>query len=131
MKNYFLLLLSFYFMSATGQKIYKKDLLDLEKKVYKQALNNFDLDAAKNATCRIIALEGEQSSYLDTLAFIYFNQKNYLSCLKISDKILQKGEKLPVLELKAVSLENLNFPKEAIAAYEKVFQQKKRTLYRL
>ncbi len=125
MKNYVLLVLMLSFLPTTAQKLYKKDLLDLEKNIYKQAINNFDLETAKDATYHIIALEGEQSKYLDTLAVIYFNQKNYLSCLKVSDRILKKEEKLSILELKAVSLENLNATKEAIDVYEKIYQQKK------
>ena len=108
-----------------GQKLYKKDLLQIEKDIYTSALKNYDLDAAKNAVYQILNLEGEKSSYQDSLAIIYFNQKNYLSCLSVSDKILKSEEKLNLLEIKAVCLENLNAPKEAIETYEKIYKQKK------
>ena len=125
MKKIILILFIMSLNHSFAQKLYKKDLLNLEKQVYKEATENYDIDAAKNAVYRIIALEGENSTYLDTLAYIYFNQRNYLSCLKVSDKILKKGEKLDILGLKAVSLENLNAIKEAIDVYEKLYQQKK------
>jgi len=125
MKNILYLIVFLNFYSAIGQKLYKKDLLQLEKQIYHNALKNYDVDAAKNAVYHIIELEGKQSTFLDTLAYIYFNQKNYLSCLAVSDKILQKEEKLPIMELKAVSLENLNATKEAIDVYEKIYKQKK------
>ena len=125
MKKIILLFFIISFSSSFAQKLYKKDLLAIEKQVYEKSTQYYDIDAAKNAVYRIIALEGEQSSFVDTLAYIYFNQQNYLSCLKVSDEILKKGDKLPILELKAVSLENLNAPKEAIEVYEKIYQQKK------
>jgi len=109
----------------SGQKLYKKDMLSLEKDVYKEALQNYDLQTAQVAAYHIIKLEGAQSTYLDSLAFIYFNQKKYLPCVKVADKILKSQEKLPILELKAASLENLNAVKEAIDAYDKIYSQKK------
>ena len=111
-----------------GQKVTHASLLQLKKDIYSEALKNYDLDVAKNALYHIIKLEGESSTYVDSLAYVYFNQKNYLSCLQVSNKILKKGEKLNVLEMKAVSLENLNAPKEAISSYEKIFAQKKTPL---
>ncbi len=125
MKKIFVLLVLFGFQIGHSQKLTKKDFLTIEKNIYKEALHNFDLDAAKNAIYQIIGVEGEQSKYIDSLAYLYFNQQKYLSCVSVADKILQKEKKLPILELKAVSLENLNAIKEAIAAYEQVFAQKK------
>jgi len=125
MKNLIIIIVLFVVQVGQSQKLTKKDYLKIEKDVYHKALNNYDLDAAKNAIYQIIAVEGEQSEYMDSLAFVYFNQQNYLSCLKVSEEILQKEEKLPILELKAVSLENLNAVKEAITAYEKIFAKKK------
>ena len=109
------------FSNAFSQKLYKKDLLNLEKSIYKKALKNYDLETAKNAVYHILELEGEQSMYLDTLAYIYFNQKNYLSCLQVSNQILKQKEKKDILELKAVSLEKLNDIKSAIDVYEKLY----------
>ena len=108
-----------------GQKLYKKDLLALEKSIYKEALNNYDLETAQTAVYHIIKLEGEQSKYMDTLAFIYFNQKKYLPALRVADKILKKQEKLPILEIKAVALENLQALKDAIDTYDKIYKLKK------
>ena len=111
-----------------GQKLYKKDLLNLEKDIYSHALKNYDLDAAKNAVYHIIALEGEQSTFIDTLAYIYYNEKNYVSCLQVSNRILKQKEKPDILQFKAVCLENLNDIKAAIAVYEKIYAIKKDVL---
>ncbi len=115
-------------LSGFGQKLHKEDLLNLEKNIYKDALKNYDLDAAKNAIYLIIAIEGDQSKFIDSLAYIYFNQKNYVSCLQVSNQILQQKETLDILEIKAVCLENLNDIKEAIAVYEKIYALKKDVL---
>ncbi len=125
MKKYVFLFLLMITAHVFGQKLYKKDLLKIEKDIYKSALNNLDLPVAKNAVYHIIALEGEQSPYLDSLAFIYFNQKAYVPCVKTADRILKQRPSLAILELKAAALEQLNAFKEAIAAYEKIYAQKK------
>ena len=111
-----------------GQKLYKKDLLDLKKSIYNHALKNYDLNVAKNAVYHIIALEGEQSTFIDTLAYIYFNEKNYVSCLQVSNRILKQKEKPDILQFKAVCLENLNDIKGAIEVYEKIYALKKDVL---
>jgi len=123
-----LLLISFVLFGLTtinAQKLSKSDLLSLEKKIYKQSIQNYDLETAKNSVYHIMAIEGENSSYLDSLAYIYFNKKNFMSYISVADKILKKEEKLPILERKAIALENLGATKEAIAIYEKVYAQKK------
>ncbi len=125
MKKFIILSFLLGISSVYGQKLYKNDLIQIEKNIYQTALNNYDLAAAKDAVYHIVALEGAQSTYKDTLAFIYFNQKKYLSCLKVADDILTRKQSMPVLELKAASLEQLNALKEAIAVYEKIYAQKK------
>ncbi len=125
MKKLLIILLALSINLSFGQKLYKKDLLDLQKKTYKLAIQNYDLEAAKNSVYQILAIEGEQSVYQDSLAYIYFNQKNYVSYITIADKILKKSEKMDILERKAIALENLGAIKEAVTVYEKVFAQKK------
>jgi len=125
MKKYLIILLALTVNLSFGQKIYKKDLLNLHKKSYKMAIQNYDLEAAKNSVYQILAIEGEQSTYQDSLAYIYFNLKNFGSYIVVADKILAKSEKMDLLERKAIALENLGAIKEAVAVYEKVFAKKK------
>ncbi len=122
-----IILLIFVFLNTiiSAQKLHKNDLLNLEKNIYKQSVRNYDLETAKNSVYHIMALEGENSTYLDSLAYIYFSQKNFLSYVSVADQILKKEEKLPILERKAIALEKLGAIKEAIAVYEKVYAQKK------
>ena len=123
-KNVMLVLFMMLYSVSFGQKLYKKDLLNLEKSVYKEALSNYDLETAQTAIYHIIKLEGEQSTYLDTLAYVFFNQKKYLPALRVANKILNKEEKMPILQIKAVSLENLQAIKEAIDTYDKIYKLK-------
>ncbi len=125
MKKLALIIFVFSTAFVQAQKIKKSDLLSIEKNIYKKALQNYDLEQAKNSVYHILELEGQESTYLDSLAYIYFNQKNYAATLKTSNEILKKQEKAPILEMKAISLENLNMPKEAIDVYEKIFTKNK------
>ena len=128
MKRVLIIILVLNISLCFGQKIYKKDLLDLHKKTYRQAISNYDLEVAKNSIYQILSIEGERSTYIDSLAYIYFNQKNYISYLSVANKILATSEKMDILERKAIALENIGAIKEAIVVYERVFSQKKATI---
>jgi len=117
------LLLSIQF--SFGQKITKQSLLSLQKTIYHKAMENYDLETAKISIYQILAIEGKQSTYLDTLGYLYFNQQNYISYIRVADQILKKELKLPILERKAIALENIGAIKKAIATYEKLFALKK------
>jgi len=125
MRKLFILLTLSFFSQIYAQKLKKSDLLNIEKNIYKEAMSNFDLDAAKNSVYHILAIEGNSSSYLDSLAYIYFRTQKYASTVKVANKILEKKDDISILEIKAIALENLNLIKEAISIYEKMFMQKK------
>ncbi len=108
-----------------AQKLKKSDLLKIEKDIYKTAISNYDWDVAKNAIYHITELEGKSSTYMDSLAYIYFNTNKFVSAVKVADKILGQRKNQAILELKAVSLEKLNLPKDAINIYEKIYAKQK------
>ena len=71
---------------------------------------------------QIVAIEGENSSYKDSLAITYFSVGNYISSHLIAKELLvSKPENIQLLEINAVSLQNLGYAKEAIEAYEVLF----------
>ncbi len=125
MKKLFLLFTLSFFVVTQAQKMKKSDWLAIEKNIYNEAINNYDWDVAKNSIYHILAIEGKGSTYLDSLAYIYFNTQNYISTVKVADKILKQRKNPAILEIKAIALEKLNLPKEAIAIYEKMFAQNK------
>lgn len=75
----------------------------------------------------IIAIEGENSSYKDSLALAYFQNNSFLSAHLLSKELLvKKPNDILLSEINAVSLTRLNATKEAIDAYEKLFSLTKK-----
>jgi tetratricopeptide (TPR) repeat protein len=95
---------------------------DQAKKIYRNALSYNDFATATYAAHQIIVLEGENSTWLDTLGRLYFSQSNNISVLLVAEKILTKDpQNRDYLELKAVAFGNLGAAKESLEAYEKLF----------
>jgi len=95
--------------------------LDLEKQKLRQALVYGDINVAASSMYAIINLEGPKSNYKDSLAYLYFNKRNYSSCFLVTDDILKyKPTNLELLEMKAISLESLGAYGKAIEVYENV-----------
>ena len=93
-----------------------------EKKVVEQALKYADMATAISSMHKIIALEGTNSTYKDTLAIAYFKAQNYVSSHLVAKELLAaKPDNQQFLEINAVSLQNLGATKEAIDAYDKLF----------
>lgn len=93
---------------------------------YNQAKNYSDGASMISALHQIIAIEGPNSTYKDTLSVTYFKMNYYLSCHLVAKELLEKKQKnLLLLELDALSLKQLNANKEAIIAFEKLFELSK------
>ncbi len=95
--------------------------LELEKQKLRQALIYGDQGVATFAMYNIIALEGPQSTYLDSLAYLYFNRRSYLSCFIVATDVLKKDENnMEMIEMTAVSLESLGAKEKAVEQYTKL-----------
>jgi tetratricopeptide (TPR) repeat protein len=93
--------------------------LTLEKQKLKQALAYGDKSVAALAMYDIVAIEGAQSTYKDSLAYLYFNNRNYVSCFLVTNDILSyKPNELELLEMKAISLESMGVFEQASEAYK-------------
>ena len=109
----FLAITSFYAQSNTDTS--------LDKAVLKQALRYADSDVAKKSMYDIIAKEGDNSTYKDSLAYLYFNDRKYPSCYMVCADVLSKdGSKQQILEMQAVSLENMGAYDKAAQIYAKL-----------
>ncbi|MBB3123363.1 tetratricopeptide (TPR) repeat protein [Mesoflavibacter sabulilitoris] len=113
-----------------SQKLTQEDLTTIElskhKKIVKQALTYNDAQTAINSMHSIVALEGEKSTYKDSLAITYYNIGNYVSSHLLAKELLkEKSENIQLLEINAVSLQNLGATKDAIEAYEILFSKTK------
>ncbi|MCB0484892.1 MAG: hypothetical protein KDC47_01730 [Flavobacteriaceae bacterium] len=93
----------------------------VDKAVLKQALIYADSEIAVNSMYNIIAKEGENSTYKDSLAYLYFNSRKYSSCFMVCSDILTKdSNKQDILEMQAISLENLMALEKAAQVYAKL-----------
>jgi tetratricopeptide (TPR) repeat protein len=104
--------------------------LDIYKKVYATAVQTGDADVAVNSLYYIIAVEGKNSQYRDSLALLYFGLGSYALCEKVSADIVKdfadsvkKGKRLAVLEALALSQGALGKVKEAIESFEALLAQ--------
>jgi tetratricopeptide (TPR) repeat protein len=106
-------------------QVKQKNITDNTKlvlSVLKQAQRYADGTTMINALHEMIANEGANSTYKDTLAVTYYKMNNPLSChLVVKELLEKKPNNLTLLELEAMSLQQLNAKKEAIAAFEKLF----------
>jgi len=118
MKKLFLFLTLFIAFSSIAQN---SNQVELEKQKLKQALIYGDQSTATNMMYNIIALEGEKSVYKDSLAYLYFNRRSYLSCfLATEDALKNNPNNIEILEMNAFSIEALGAYDKAIESYKKL-----------
>ena len=72
---------------------------------------------------KLIALEGANSTYKDSLAFIYFSSRKYGSCFLMANEVLERDPKNePILEIKAIALESLGAIDKSLETYAELFE---------
>ena len=92
--------------------------------VFNQALLSGDLETAVLALNYYIAEQKGNTPYADTLAMLYMQQGAFAQCYYWADKRLAlKPEDVVLMEMKAVSLDKLQQPTEAITLFEKLFKK--------
>lgn len=128
------LLLTFCVLGILGTLTTKaqgsSDPFDVQMRVYKGALKNYDLQAATIALYNMIAIKPERADLNDSLALLYFAGERYAQAYLIGEEILKKdGSRKDMLELVAVSKQNLGLIKEALADYEKLYAADKSIYY--
>lgn len=99
--------------------------ITLEKQKLKQALLYNDQQIAASAMYNIIAMEGEQSTYKDSLAYLYFNAGKHVSSYLVSSDILKRNpNNTEILEINAISLETMGAFDKALDSYKKLLVNK-------
>jgi tetratricopeptide (TPR) repeat protein len=69
----------------------------------------------------MIALKPERLGLKDTLTYLYYNSGNHVQVVLLGKEILEKQPERPeILELVAVSQQNLGLLKEALESFEKL-----------
>ena len=99
------------------------DLFEHYMKVYDQASIKYnDFAVARNALYSMIALRPDRLGLKDTLAYLYFNSNNYLQVILLGNEILETNPaRSEILELVAVSEQNLGLQKNALESFEKLY----------
>lgn len=93
-------------------------------KVFNQTMLTGDLAVAIMSLNYYIAEQGSDNNYADTLAMLYMQQGAYAQCYYWSDKRLAaKPDDKGLMEMKGISLEKLQQPKEAIEIFEKLYSK--------
>ncbi|WP_395067301.1 hypothetical protein [Flavobacterium sp.] len=116
-----LLLLTFGLSLAQKNKT-NETLFETDKQIYKNALKYNDANTAIISIHNIIAKEGENTTYKDSLAILYYKTNNFVSSYFVTKELLEKKPKdLQLLEINAISLQNIGDSKKAVTAYETLF----------
>ena len=100
----------------------KADYISLQKQILNKSKAYGDPAMGRTALYNLIVLEGEQSKYKDSLAYVYFSTRQYAQSFLVAEDILKyNSENLKMLEIKAVSLEQLGVFEKSMEAYKKLF----------
>ncbi|MDB5284444.1 MAG: hypothetical protein JWO06_3519, partial [Bacteroidota bacterium] len=106
------------------------DPFEVQTRFYKAALKNYDLQAATVALYTMLAIKPERTDLNDSLALIYFAGERFAQAYLIGESILKEQPKRKdMLELVAVSKQNLGLVKESLADYEKLYAMDKSVFY--
>ncbi len=109
----------FFSVNAQGNK---SELITLEKQVLKNAKTIGDPSVASASMYRLIVLEGKNSTYKDSLAYVYFSARQYAPCFMIAKEVLQRDPKhVEMLEMKGISLEALGALEKSAEVYNQLF----------
>jgi len=126
MKNSLALLIILLFVISGYSQDKNIEAINFEKKILSAAHRVGDPGVATASIYRIIALEGENSTYKDSLAYIYFAARQYAPCFMMATEVLKRDpDHQNMLEIKGVSLESLGAYTKASETYEQLFAKTK------
>ena len=95
-----------------------------EKQKMQQAKMYNDESIILNSMYSLIAMEGPESSYKDSLAYVYFSKRSYVSCYLVTNDLLKtKPDNVELLEMSAVSLESMGALEKSKEAYVKLLSK--------
>lgn len=103
-----------------------QQLYDINKSIYRNALKYNDLGTATQAVYTMLAVAPNELNLKDTLAYLYYNNGQYVQALLIGLEIVEKSDtNKNILEIVAISQQNLGLLKESLENYEKLYKQSK------
>jgi tetratricopeptide (TPR) repeat protein len=102
----------------------QKNAADLHKGMFATAMQHRDIGSAIMAGNYVVTIEGDKSTYLDSLAYLYLAANQVQSCQIVCERILKNDpEKLNINELKGRCLVAENRIFDAIPTYEMLFKK--------
>jgi tetratricopeptide (TPR) repeat protein len=102
----------------------------LQEKIFRAALKYNDGETAKNSLFSMMVMNPEMPSLKDSLAILYFNMNKNAECIFVCRDILASNpENDNILEIKAISEQNLGLYRDALADYEKIYGKTKNLSY--
>ncbi|MES2621479.1 MAG: hypothetical protein V4615_11570 [Bacteroidota bacterium] len=126
----FLTLSLFTFSFLSAQNAVSSDPFEVQSRFYKLALKNYDLQAATVAVYNMLALKPERADLNDSLALLYFAGERYAQASLLGEEIIKVDPKRKdMLELVAVSKQNLGMIKESLGNYETLYASEKSVYY--
>jgi len=130
MKNNLLVIIALMFFYIGTSQNDKSEAIRIEKEVLKNARNIGDPAVAVNSLFRLIALEGANSTYKDTLAYIYFTGRKYGPTFMMTTQVLERDpDHLEMLEMNGVALDALGAFEKGAEVYEKLLEKTKSNFY--
>ena len=115
------------FSLATNAQVKNQPVLSKANnhlKVFNLAIASGDAGSACTALNYYLVEQGTNNIYADTLAMLYMQQGLFGQCYYWANKRLEsKPDDNTLLELKGISLDKLQQPKEAIDIFEKLFKK--------
>ena len=125
-----LLAIAFGSNALMAQTAVSSDPFEVQTRFYKAALKNYDLQAATVALYTMLAIKPERTDLNDSLALVYFAGERFAQAYLIGEAILKEQPKRKdMLELVAVSKQNLGLIKESLADYETLYGIDKSVFY--
>ena len=115
---------------AYGQEIPQTDAMKREQKIVQLARKVGDPGVVSNSYYQLIAMEGENSTYKDSLAYFYFSARKYAPSFMMAEEVLKREpDHLDMLEIKAVSLEAIGALDKSAEVYAKLYSLTKSNFY--
>jgi len=121
MKYSLLILVAILFMSISYAQSSNIENIKIEKEILSNAKKWGDVAVSIKSLYALIVLEGENSTYKDSLAYSYFSSRNYGPCFMLTTEVLKRDpEHIDMMEMNAISLESLGALEKAAEVYVKL-----------
>jgi len=130
MKNNLLVIIALVFFYTGSSQNNNSEAIRVEKEVLNSARNIGDPAVAVNSLFRLIALEGANSTYKDTLAYIYFTARKYGPAFMMTAEVLKRDpNNIEMLEMGAISLDALGAFDKAAEVYTTLLEKSNSNFY--